>query len=128
MVDKPRIYPHPSIISNCLNCQSIRTKSKNKVVISTRCARYKQEVDTRSAINGRFPDFCKLYGDNGIDRDRIYPDPIKIYCCVNCPANRRDPDSKEAPFKYKCFEYNQYIDFKDALYGHFPSFCELKEA
>lgn len=130
MVDKARIYEHPSIITSCANCQSIRSKSKDKTLVSLRCARYKQEIDMSAAFNGKYPDFCKLFGSNGIDRERIYPDPIKVSCCFNCPANRRDPtwDEKETPIPYKCFEYNQPIKMDIELFDKFPSFCKLKEA
>jgi hypothetical protein len=132
MKAKPRIYEHPSIITSCANCQSIRSKSKNKELVSLRCSRYKNTVNVREAINGKYPNFCKLYGSNGIDRERIYPDPIKVFCCANCPANRRDPAwNGEIPITYRCFEYDQPLtleDFKNALDGKFPSFCKLKEA
>jgi hypothetical protein len=125
-IDKPRIYPHPSILTNCLNCDDVRVESKNKEIIRTWCKRYGHEIDTHSALNGRFPDFCKLYGEN-CGRSRIYPDPIIITCCVNCPANRRDLNINTPPLKYKCYEYDQYVDFVDVLMnGHFPEFCNLK--
>jgi hypothetical protein len=128
MTREIRIYEHPSFISNCMNCQSIRVKSKDKQIVSTKCSRYNQAVDTHAAFNGGYPKFCKLPGDNMIDRDRIYPDPIKIYSCSSCPAFRRDPSVTEAPFRFKCFECDedQEINFKEALDGIFPKFCKLK--
>lgn len=127
-----RIYPHPSILRNCSNCRDLRTTSKHKVITSTKCARYNQNVDFCSVLNGRYPDFCKLFGENGIDRNRIYPDPTIVYCCANCPANRRDPNfsEDEIPLKYKCFEYDLPLtleDFERAMDGIYPSFCKLEK-
>jgi len=126
-----RIYPHPSILTSCINCQDVKVKSRNKEITETKCKRYKQEIDFYSAINGKYPNFCKLYGANGMDRMRIYPDPIIVSCCWNCPANRRDPNASdnEIPLKYKCFEYELPLTVDDltrAMDGIFPSFCKLE--
>jgi len=129
MIDKPRIYPHPSLVRACANCEDLLAKSNAKKVLGLRCKRYKQAVDKNLALNGKYPDFCKLYGENGIDRNRIYPDPVTVYTCFNCPAHRRDPTWKdgEIPIRYKCFEYNQPITVDMELFDKFPTFCKLKE-
>lgn len=127
-----RIYPHPSIITTCVNCQDVKVTTRDKKITKTRCKRYKQDINFHSALNGKYPCFCKLHGGNGIDRMRIYPDPIIIYCCWNCPANRRDPSAPDniIPLRYRCFEYEHPLTVDDltrAMDGIFPSFCELEK-
>jgi len=120
---KPRMYPHPSIINSCIGCESCKEFRDEKLFI---CELYYKIIEEEIMGRVRFPKFCKLYGVNLNDTVRIYVYPSTIYCCINCPACKRE--GKEPPFKCKCVEYDQYIDFEDVIKNNkFPEFCKLKE-
>jgi hypothetical protein len=121
---KPRIYPNPTIINNCISCESCNTDGHDKNEF--KCELYHKIIEEKIIFDIRFPEFCKLDGVNLIDNARIYPYPSTVYCCINCPACRRE--GEEPPFKCKCIRYDQYIDLEDALRNNkFPEFCKLKE-
>lgn len=65
---KPRIYPHPTIVHSCCNCQAFKTRwstSWNPIALvrTVICTEFNKKFTKEmieKAMDGEFPEFCKL--------------------------------------------------------------------
>jgi hypothetical protein len=67
-MSNPRIYPHPTIVHSCCNCQAFKIRwsaSYNPIALVRKmiCVEFNKPITIemfKKAMDGEFPEFCKL--------------------------------------------------------------------
>jgi hypothetical protein len=88
------------------------------------CTEFDQEVTReafRDAMDGIFPDFCKLEKSK---HGKTFPYPIKVRSCSGCPSIKRVGTTKE-PLRFRCREYKKEVDGDTVIDGKVSEICNL---